>query len=353
MLNLDDHEAFPKIDTQYLMEEIEQRPNQLEAAWALGLKLPLPDRSNLRRVVIAGMGSSAIGTELFLAYIRPNCQIPVALVRNYTLPAWAKGPETLVICSSYTGDTEEVLSIFEQAVANGCQVLTISTGGQLTAKAQKASVESWIFKHTGLTGSAIGYAFGLPLALFTRLGLIPDPSQELAETVSGMRTQQESLRTDIPVRENEAKRLAGQCVGRSAMVIGSDYLTPVARYWKIQLNEIAKSWAHFEELPEADHHTLMGVQNPQSILPHTMLLFLRARDCHPRNQLRTKITKEFFMLEGLGTDFFNAAGDTPLAQMWTALHFGDYLAYYLAMSYEVDPGPADAVTGLKAYLKDA
>jgi glucose/mannose-6-phosphate isomerase len=352
MLNLNDQPTFSKVDTQNLMGEIEQLPEQLAAAWALGQKLPLPDCSHLNHIVIAGVGSSAIGAELLLAYIQPKSQLPVEVVRNYTLPAWANGPETLVICLSYTGNTEEVLSVFEQARANGCQVLTISTGGSLADEAVKAGVTNWIFEHEGLVGSAVGYAFGLPLAVFAQLDLIADPSKELNDAISALRTQQESLRVDVPIMENEAKRLAGQCVGRSVMVLGADHLSPVARYWKIQLNEIAKTWAQFEELPEADHNTLMGVQNPKNIVPHTMLLFLRARDCHPRNQLRADITKEFFMLEGLGTDFFNAAGDTILAQMWTALHFGDYLAYYLAISYEVDPGPVDAVDGLKAYLKE-
>jgi glucose/mannose-6-phosphate isomerase len=83
-----------------------------------------------------------------------------------------------------------------------------------------------------------------------------------------------------------------------------------------------------------------------------MLLFLRSRGCHPRNQRRTKITKEYFMLEGLGTDFFNASGDTRLAQMLTALHFGDYLAYYLAMAYGTDPNPLETVDAFKEYLAE-
>jgi glucose/mannose-6-phosphate isomerase len=96
----------------------------------------------------------------------------------------------------------------------------------------------------------------------------------------------------------------------------------------------------------------VGVQHPQQMIGQTMLLFLRGHSCHPRNQLRAEITKEFFMLEGLGTDFFNAKGDTLLAQIWTALHFGDYLAYYLAMAYGVQPATVEAVEGLKAYMKE-
>ena len=97
---------------------------------------------------------------------------------------------------------------------------------------------------------------------------------------------------------------------------------------------------------------MAGVVNPEDALGKTMVLFLRARAYHERNQLRTDVTKEIFMLEGLGTDFFNAKGENRLAQLWTTLHFGDYLSYYLAMAYGVDPTPVEAIEGLKARLNN-
>jgi len=351
-VNLDDYLVFSQFDPQKIITEIEALPDQLHAAWDVGQKLNLPLWEDIQDVVIAAMGSSAIGADLLATYLAPICPVPVTIVRNYDLPAWAKGPQSLVICSSYSGDTEETLSIFEQAVSRGCQVLAVTTGGQLAAKAQRAEAELWIFEHPAQLGSAIGYAFVLPLAALTRLGVISDPSGDLSGAVAEMKAQQITLGADIPIMQNEAKRLAGQSMGRWVMIFGSDHLEPVARYWKIQLNELAKAWAQFEVIPEANHNTLVGVANPQEMIGHTMLLFLRARGSHPRNQLRTKITKEYFMLEGLGTDFFNAKGDTRLAQMWTALHFGDYLAYYLAVSYGVDPAAMEAVDGLKAYLAE-
>jgi glucose/mannose-6-phosphate isomerase len=351
-VNLDDHLVFSQFDSQNIITEIEALPDQLNAAWDLGQNLDLSPWEDIQGVVIAAMGSSAIGADLLATYIAPTCPVPVTIVRNYDLPAWAKGPRSLVICSSYSGDTEETLSVFEQAVSRGCRVLAVTTSGQLTAKARKAEAALWIFEHPAQLGSAVGYAFGLLLAAFTRLRLIPDPGDDLSGAVTAMKAQQTTLGADIPIMQNEAKRLAGQSMGRWVMIFGSDHLEPVARYWKIQLNELTKTWAQFEVIPEANHNTLVGVANPQEMIGHTMLLFLRAQSCHPRNQLRMKITKEYFMLEGLGTDFFNAKGNTRLAQMWTALHFGDYLAYYLALASGVDPSAMEAVDGLKAYLAE-
>jgi glucose/mannose-6-phosphate isomerase len=120
---------------------------------------------------------------------------------------------------------------------------------------------------------------------------------------------------------------------------------------KGQVNEVAKAGASFEVLPEADHNTLAGLINPSQVLmPHTMNLFLRAPSDHRRNRLRIDLTKKTFMVEGLNTDFLDARGDSPLAHMWTLIHFGDYMAYYLAMAYGADPTPVDALVTLKEAL---
>ncbi len=350
-MNLDDIKAFQELDSQNMIAEINNLPDQLALAWDLGKSLSLPEWKSITRVLIAGMGGSAIGADLLAAYIAPTCSVPVVVHRDYDLPAWASGEETLVIVSSHSGNTEEVLSVFANAVENECNILAISTGGQLTAAAKAAGTALWMFDHAGQPRAAVGFSFGLLLAVFSHLDLIPDPEAELKGAVSAMKSQQVHLKMEIPTMENPAKRLAGQCYGRWVTVIGADILAPVARRWKGQISELAKAWGQFEFLPEANHNTSAGVVNPEDILTKTMILFLRAKSYHPRNALRTNLTKEIFMLEGLGTDFHNAQGDTPLAQLWTTLHFGDYFAYYLAMAYGADPTPVEAIQGLKARME--
>lgn len=350
-MNLDDINAFKKLDPQNMITEIDGLPDQLANAWKLGNRLPFDESKGISQVLIAGMGGSAIGADLLASYIEPLCRVPVFVLRDYTLPAWAQGENTLVIASSHSGNTEETLSAFGHAVDNQCRLFAITTGGQLLQAAQNAGAQIWQFDHKGQPRAAVGYSFGLLLALFSRSGLIPDPSEELAEAITTMKTEQTNLKVDSPAEQNPAKRLAGQCFGRWVAVLGSEHLAPVARRWKGQISEIAKAWAQFEFLPEANHNTLAGVVNPEDALSKTMVLFLRARAYHERNQLRTNITKEIFMLEGLSTDFFDAKGESRLAQLWTTLHFGDYLSYYLAMAYGVDPTPVEAIEGLKARLK--
>jgi glucose/mannose-6-phosphate isomerase len=352
-MDLDNAERFRLIDTQDMLSQIEGLPGQLEKAWDLGQNLALPDWDGIERVVIAGMGGSAIGADLLSAYISDRCPVPVAVHRNYGLPAWARGPGTLVIASSHSGNTEETLSSFEQGLANGCRILAISTGGGLAEKALAAGIPAWRFDHRGQPRAAVGFSFGLLLVAFTRLGLTPSPEGELRDAIRAMREQQESLRVGVPVVSNLAKRMAGQLFGRWVAILGADILEPVARRWKGQVNELAKAWSQFEAIPEANHNTVSGATHPEEALSHTLVIFLRAPSYHPRNLQRTDLMKKTFMLEGLNTDFIDSQGENSLSHMWTALHLGDYISYYLAMAYEIDPTPIDAIQSFKAELGEA
>jgi len=350
-MHLDDYEHFAQLDQEDMMGQINALPEQLITAWELASRQDIPSWMNVDQVLIAGMGGSAIGADLLASYVGSSCEIPVVVHRDYDLPVWARGQGTLVIASSHSGNTEETLSAFEQALNNRCRILAISTGGELARLANDHGVPMWIFEHAGQPRAAVGYSFGMLLHAFTRLKLIPDPSDELQTAVRQMQEQKQSLREDVPIAQNIAKRLAGQLVGRWVTVIGSGIFSPVARRWKGQISEIAKAWAQFEFLPEADHNTLAGIENPEDVLFNTSVLFLRSPYDHPRNQLRTELTRRVFMVEGLGTEIVDAVGGTPLASQWTCLHLGDYVAYYLAMLYGVDPTPVEAIEGFKRELQ--
>lgn len=352
-MNLNDPNSFRKLDLSDMLNQIDQLPQQLSQAWELGIGAPLPNWDGIQNIIIAGMGGSAIGADLVTAYIAGTCPVPVVVHRDYDLPAWANGPATLVITSSHSGNTEETLSVYGRARENHCRILAITTGGQLANMAERDGAALWRFNHTGQPRAAIGYSFGLLLAAFSRLGLIPDQQTGLNHAVQAMSAQQTILSAEVPDVQNPAKRLAGQIVDRWVAIIGSGLLVPVARRWKGQISEIAKAWGQFESLPEANHNTLAGILNPASIYPQMMVLFLKAPANHPRNQLRSDLTRQIFMLEGIGTDTIEASGDTPLEQLWTAVHLGDYVAYYLAMIYGVDPTPVEAIEGFKKDLQQA
>lgn len=350
-MNLNEYHKFSDIDKLDMLSRIDNLPNQLRNAWEIGMEKPIQIDKHIDRILLAGMGGSAIGADLLAAYLAPICPIPVHVYRDYGLPAWAEGPTTFVIASSHSGNTEETLSVVESALQNRCQIMTISTGGRLFEVAASNNIQAWRFDHQGQPRSAVGYSFGLLLAVFTRLGLIPDPSRELQTTVDEMDLQKASLRAEVPVSNNPAKRLAGQAYGRWIAVMASGLLSPVARRWKCQISEIAKAWAQFEFLPEGNHNTLAGIENPESVLSNLFVYFLASASDHPRNQDRNKLTQKTFMLQGIGTDTIYAPGNTRLANQWCCLHLGDYISYYLAMLYQVDPTPVEMIESFKTELK--
>ena len=353
-MNLDDLERFKQLDTLNMLGEIDNLPDQLAFAYQLGMKRDLPNWTGFKQVVIAGMGGSAIGADLLAAYCASLSPIPVSVHRDYALPLFARGAETLVICSSHSGNTEETLDAFEAARKAKCRVVVVCTGGELAKRAQENNIPVWTFDHAGQPRAAVGFSFGLLLAMFERLGFIPDQSKEMEDALASMKRTQQHLKADVPAVKNPAKRYAGQLMGRWVTFVGSGILSTVARRWKGQINEVAKAGANFEFLPEADHNTLAGTENPQETLnAHTMTIFLRAPSDHPRNRLRSDLTRKAFMLEGMNTDYVDARGNTPLAHMWTLILFGDYMAYYLAMGYGVDPTPIQALVEFKEAMKEA
>ncbi|MHB8777512.1 MAG: SIS domain-containing protein [Anaerolineales bacterium] len=350
-MNLDDLDLFKKIDTQNMLAQIDALPDQLGQAWDLGKTQPLPAFKDIQNIVIVGVGDSALSAELVTASVFSSIRIPVTVHRNYGLPAFAKGKQTLVICVSHSGDTEETLDAFETAIKNNCSLLVISTGGELTRHASAKNIPLWKFEHKGKANAGIAFPFGLLLALFARLGFIPDPADDIADAVAMMKRSQEHILPDVIATKNPAKRYAGQLVGRWATFVGTENLAPVARRWKTQINRLAKAGANFEVIPEANHNTLGATLNPTSTLnAHTMTLFMRAPSDPPRVRLRSDLMRQAFMLEGLNTDVIDARGESLIAHLWTLILFGDYMAYYLAMAYGADPSEEAAVLNFKQSL---
>jgi len=349
-MNLNDHEKFPELDSQRMLAEIQGLPEQLGTAWQEASGFPLEEYRGIQQVIVAGMGGSAIGADLVKAYIAPLSKVSLQVHRDYDLPAWADGPETLVIASSHSGNTEETRSAMEAALMRGCRLLAVTTGGKIAELAGQQDVNLWTFNHRGQPRAAVGYSFALLLNAFYRLNFIPDPGIELQDAIKEMDKQRALLAPQLPDHQNPAKRLAGQLIDRWVSVFGADLLAPVARRWKGQISEVAKAWGQFEDLPEADHNTLAGVVNPEEVLMKTIALFLKSSHNHPRNQRRIDLTNKNLMLEGISTDLIDASGSSRLAQMWSLIQFGDYTAYYLAMAYNVDPTPVAAIENLKKEL---
>lgn len=332
-MNLDDLERLRAIDSQNLLAQIDQMPDILWAAWDRGLQLKLPDSRKIERVVLAGMGQAGLAADLLAAYGAVTCPLPLITHHNYDLPAAANGEKCLTILLSADESSEEAQSWIAAAVSRSCPVLVIAPNGAFAAQARAAGAIIWEIE----TANALAWCFGLLLACAVRLGLLPDQADVLREAVDAMRIEQIALALETPVARNLAKRDAGQLMGRSVVIVAADLLAPVARHWKNQINLLAHNWAQVEILPDADANTLEGILQPESVFERMMVLFLQAEAYHPRNTFRADLTRHGFMMAGLNTDTYAARGRAPLTQICTALQFGEYLAYYLALAGALNP----------------
>lgn len=351
-MNLDDISQYPAVDPADMLHDITTLPDQLESGWKEAVRQlsEYPPYPEVQNVLITGMGGSAIAGDLVAAYIQPFCKIPVVVSREYHLPAWVDPTHTLVIASSHSGGTEETLSAVSQALALGTPLIASTTGGTLAEICKSANRPYITFQHTGQPRAAVGFSFANALAILARHHLIPDPGEDIRAAVASMRRQQEHINPDSPVHNNPAKRLAGQMIGRSIMVMGSGYMAPLARRWKGQFNELAKVWSGYDSLPEACHNTIAGSIFPDASIQSTFVLFLNSALDHPRNVKRSHLLQKHLMLQGFGTDALTVRGDTPMEVIWNGLSFGDYVSYYLALCYGIDPTPIEAIQGFKKEL---
>ncbi len=342
-----------RLDPDDMLRRIRELPDQCRDAWANARPLTLPaGYKRVANVVILGMGGSAIGGDLVRTLVQDRCPVPIAVCRDYDLPAYA-GPETLVIGSSYSGGTEETRSAFAQAAARGCKLLAIATGGALIDDARAHGAPVLTYHYPSQPRGALGHSFVALLAVLHKLELIADPYADLCEAIDLMRSLGPTLEPTVPKDRNPAKQLALKLYDHLSIFYGAGILSEVARRWKGQVNENAKAWAFYDTLPELDHNSVVGFQLPASLLPHLVVVSLEAPADHPRVALRQQVTRDLLRTSGVAVEMVRAQGKSPLAQMLWTIHLGDYTSFHLACLNNVDPTPIALINYLKKRLAEA
>jgi glucose/mannose-6-phosphate isomerase len=350
VIDLDNRTLFHEIDPDDMLARIAELPQQCRDAWAnvQSLELP-PEYRQVEKVVILGMGGSAIGGDLLRALVEPECALPIVTNRDYTVPAFVNA-ETLVIASSYSGNTEETLAAFEVARKRSAALLAITTDGKLARRARELGVPLLTFRYQSQPRAALGYSLVSLIGIMQKLGFIGDKAADLEEAVVVMEVLQGEIRETVPLARNPAKQLAKRLFGHLPVIYGAGHLAEVAHRWKTQFNENAKAWSFFEQLPELNHNAVVGYQFPDELAERILVVMLTSSLDHPRNKTRFQVTQEILAKRGIAYEVVEARGEGPLAQMLSAIHFGDYVSYYLAMLYEVDPSPVKVINYLKERL---
>jgi glucose/mannose-6-phosphate isomerase len=320
-----------------MIDDVLGIPDQLrDALWRIeSARLePAPSAG----VFVCGMGGSAIGGDLAAAAIGDRLTGPMVTVRGYALPSWAT-PEWTVLCSSYSGDTEETLACFEAAEVLGARRLVASIGGDLVDRARATEVPV-----VGLPGifqprAAVAYMVVVAAEVASLAGIAPRLHTEIDAAAAFLGEQAETL-------QQQAREIATLVAGAVPVIYGADLTAPVARRWKTQVNENAKFPAWWGELPEADHNELCGWSGAVGD-ERAAAIFLEDRDQHPRVARRFELTAKSVKGGAAAVARVETMGETRLERMLWAVMLGDLVTLELARQRGVEPLPVEAIERFK------
>jgi glucose/mannose-6-phosphate isomerase len=318
-----------------MIDDVLGIPDQLrDALWRIESARLEP--SEAAGVMVCGMGGSAIGADLAAAALGDRLTRPLLTVRGYGLPSWAT-PEWTVLCSSYSGNTEETLACFAAAEALGARRIVASTGGTLVDGAREAGLPV-----VGLPGifqprAAVAYMFAVAAEVAALAGAAPRVHTEIDAAAAFLEGEAAGLQA-------RAAEIAARLEGTLPVIYGADLTTPLARRWKSQVNENAKLPCFCSELPEADHNELCAWDAPDARLAG---VFLEDRDQHPRVRRRFELTAAAIAADGAGTLTVETAGETRVARLLWGTMLGDLVSLELARARGVDPLPVEAIERFK------
>lgn len=349
-INLDDPKIYSQLDPGHMLTHLHNFPQLCRRAWQIIMDFNLPSTlSPVNKVVFLGMGGSAIGGDLVGSLAAKESRIPVLVCREYDLPRYVDG-ETLVIASSYSGQTEETLSAFGQALNTPAKKLAITTGGKLKSLCEKEKIPCISFDYPTQPRAALPFSFFISLGLLQRLDIIPDKSLDVSETIFKLQDTALKINESINIAQNAAKSLAQKLYGRLAVIYGAGITTEVAHRWKTQINENSKTMAFYEFFSELNHNAVVGYSFPEELVHQTMVVLLDSDLIHERNRLRYNVTQSLLEQAGIYYQVLRGEGDSALSQMMTLILFGDYVSYYLALLSQADPTPVKPIDFLKDKL---
>lgn len=342
---LDDLKYIHQRDAEDALGVVGKQWSQLQ----YDFKVPKPAFGEVQNIVLAGMGGSAWPGLFVQAW--PGVNVPFEIVRHYELPGYVS-EKTLFISSSYSGNTEETLAALTAAEGRGAQIVVMAAGGKLAEAAEAKKLP--LFKIPGgfqPRMSSMYFWTGF-IQLLEPLGLVPEGSQkQLAEAADWLAHQGSSWKPEVPAKDNLAKQLAQEVMGKTAIIYSGPLLFPAANKWKICFNENAKNLAWSNSYPEFNHNEFIGWSSHPIDKPFTVIE-IRSSLEHERVQKRFEVSERLLSGKRPAPEVVVPEGKTHLQQLLWTMMLGDYVSIYLALLNNVDPTPVGLVEKLKTALDD-
>lgn len=310
---------------------------------------PEHDGRVIDRIVVAGMGGSALAALLAKSWLGSELLMPFEVVRTYDLPAYVN-ERTLVIASSHSGNTEETISALEQATTRNAQVAIITSGGKLQQAAEKGDVTHALIPADLQPRMAVIYNLRALLKVLAHFGIVGEEHfNEIGATADWLHSETSKWEAGTSVHENYAKQLALIAVGKTPVIYAGSLMFPAAYKWKISWNENAKNVAFCDEIPEFNHNEFIGWTSHPIEKPFVIFDLISHLE-HPRILKRFEITDR--LLSGLRpkANTVQMKGDSAIKQLLWASILADFVSIYVAILNGVNPTPVELVEKLKREL---
>lgn len=308
------------------------------------------DYKNVKEVVVTGMGGSAVGGDLLMVYLRSKLKLPFKVNRDYDLPAFVD-EETLLFTASYSGNTEETLSAYNEALKAKAKIIGITTGGKLKKLCDENKTPCLIIPSGLPPRASLGYMFFPMLVTLSKTGIIDNQDEAITETISLLKDLSIEMGPERETSNNHAKQLALWLYKKMPVIYGSSEQTGlVALRWRNQFNENSKTFAISNVLPELNHNELVGWETLVDLTRSFHVMILEDKDDHVRVKKRIKITKEIIKEKVGAIEEINSRGNSLLTRLFSLISLGDFVSTYLAILYDVDPTPVKVIDYLKTEL---
>ncbi|MDH7477077.1 MAG: bifunctional phosphoglucose/phosphomannose isomerase [Candidatus Bathyarchaeota archaeon] len=348
---LDNIERIGKIDKSNMLSFCVNASKHYEEAAKIARKFSI-SYPKPQKIIVAGMGGSAIGGELLKDWARDKALVPIEVERDYSLPAYAD-KNTLVFVVSYSGETEETLSVFVEAIKKECMIVCVSSGGKLYGYAEKFGLP-FIRVHSGIPPrAALPYLFTPLLIVLEKFGLVSNVEIEISEAINTLKRVGSENSPEKPSRINFSKTLALNVNGTVPIVYGFGFYRAVAQRFKQQFNENSKIPSKWEFLPELNHNEIVGWEKAGKMAKNFSAIFLRDEEEPKEIRERIEATKELMRKEKLKVFEVWSVGKSKLAKMLSTICIGDFTSVYLALLRGIDPTPVKTIALLKEKMKQS
>ena len=341
-----------KVDKDKMFQSIWNFPENIDAAIKLGERIILKnDYSGINKIVIAGMGGSAIGGDVVYTMLNDEIKIPFFVFRGYDIPRWVDS-STLVICSSYSGNTEETINVLEKAVLNGAKICAITTGGTILKLSKKYNFDIVIIPPGMQPRAALAFSFIPLLYILSKLNIISIEFKSSLISSSQVIKKYRHIYSSND-NNNPTIALAKRIFNRVPIIYAdSEKLHTAAVRLKGQICENSKILAYHSIYPEMNHNEIVGWENNPNLFSNYFIIWLFDREMNERNKARQKIVME--MLDEIGVDQFKieVAGDSFNERFLLLIHYGDWLSYWCAILHKTDPSPVKNIVKLKNELSE-